>query len=507
MVTFSSADPRFDCPEPFILQTGDRVVVWQGFAEPVCTGPVYELFLNTSAFLGNDGDDVALFADDGACIDYVAFENGPEVDGPPASCAWSGPSPSNGDFEDLSLSRFDAAPFVDTDSGADWEPSGATTTRGPSSPGDANDAADEDGDGVLDATDNCTRIPNVDQADGDGDGVGQACDNCPDTASADQSDSDLDGAGDPCDPCPLDRSDDDDADGACANADNCPTVPNAGQADGDGDGLGDACEGLLVTVELPVMTDDIRSVELETTQHRQQPSARVGLRFDVLHRTLGRIDVSALPAGAVVDSASLVYFTTSGDPGGVESNGDLPPLGAPVLVEVHEVLRPWNFDEPLIHPETTEDNHLQVAWGDTTWKYAAFPVKWAQAGAADPTDVGPVLATQVIPSQTDVEIEIADPALAALVQGWIEGTSPNHGFLLKASAADEAPAADNFKVLCGKGFPLETSTGLSQAEAESHRPFVRLSYFTPSSSGQPERLDVPASDTPGKRDNVRLVAD
>ena len=54
-------------------------------------------------------------------------------------------------------------------------------------PFDANTTActsvnpdDIDGDGYLNATDNCPAIPNDDQADGDDDGVGNVCDKCPD---------------------------------------------------------------------------------------------------------------------------------------------------------------------------------------------------------------------------------------------------------------------------------------------------------------------------------------
>lgn len=38
---------------------------------------------------------------------------------------------------------------------------------------------DTDGDGIVDASDNCPAITNSDQMDTDGDGVGDACDNCP----------------------------------------------------------------------------------------------------------------------------------------------------------------------------------------------------------------------------------------------------------------------------------------------------------------------------------------
>ena len=62
---------------------------------------------------------------------------------------------------------------------------------------------DQDGDGVLDATDNCKATPNADQRDHDGDGHGDACDHCPHLADATDPDSDGDGVGDACDPRPT----------------------------------------------------------------------------------------------------------------------------------------------------------------------------------------------------------------------------------------------------------------------------------------------------------------
>jgi hypothetical protein len=66
---------------------------------------------------------------------------------------------------------------------------------------------DVDGDGILNASDNCPMRVNADQHDEDGDGVGDACDNCPAVANKNQSDvTDTqvplqlpDGVGDACD--------------------------------------------------------------------------------------------------------------------------------------------------------------------------------------------------------------------------------------------------------------------------------------------------------------------
>jgi cysteine-rich repeat protein len=47
---------------------------------------------------------------------------------------------------------------------------------------------DSDGDGIINARDNCAHVANSDQQDTDGDGVGNACDNCPDDVNPFQTD-------------------------------------------------------------------------------------------------------------------------------------------------------------------------------------------------------------------------------------------------------------------------------------------------------------------------------
>ena len=72
--------------------------------------------------------------------------------------------------------------------------------------------ADDDDDGVVDASDNCPLVANATQVNTDGDGLGDACDT------------------------------DDDNDGTLDVADNCPLVANPDQTNTDGDTSGDACD-------------------------------------------------------------------------------------------------------------------------------------------------------------------------------------------------------------------------------------------------------------------------
>jgi hypothetical protein len=103
---------------------------------------------------------------------------------------------------------------------------------------------DIDGDGILNAVDNCPTTSNPDQADADGDGIGDICDSC--LGSDDAIDTDSDGVPDGCDICPnSDDAIDSDGDGIPDGCDNCPTTSNPDQEDVDGDGIGDNCDSCL----------------------------------------------------------------------------------------------------------------------------------------------------------------------------------------------------------------------------------------------------------------------
>jgi len=166
-----------------------------------------------------------------------------------------------GDFFGLSAA-------IDGDSvviGSISEDSNATGVDGDQSNNSASAAGaayvfallDTDGDGVLDAFDNCLNVSNPTQTDTDADSLGDACDNCPGVSNGNQTDTDGDATGDACDGCPNDPAKiapgqcgcgvadtDTDGDNVADCVDGCPNDPaktdpglcGCGVADTDTDG-------------------------------------------------------------------------------------------------------------------------------------------------------------------------------------------------------------------------------------------------------------------------------
>jgi hypothetical protein len=274
-------------------------------------------------------------------------------------------------------------------------------------------------------------------------------------------------------------STDADGDGVLDVNDNCFSVRNADQADADHDGIGDACRHLPARVRLPVLEQDMRSDRPTWAQHRQQSTTRLGMINGSLYRSLGWVDLSSIPAGARVLDVRLVYWTTSGNPDAVGPNGDVRNQGGTVHVELRKVLRPWNHDEPLTYPPDLGDNDTPAGPGETSWNHALYPQTWQVPGAAGASDSAAVAPVGTVASATDRRFELAAPALVPLVQSWLEAPDGNHGFLLQVSENEETSGTDNRKILCGKGFPLETSTELDATAAETHRPEARITFRLP----------------------------
>ncbi|KYF62056.1 DNRLRE domain-containing protein [Sorangium cellulosum] len=269
---------------------------------------------------------------------------------------------------------------------------------------------DSDGDGVCDATDNCRVAANPGQADRDRDRVGDACDNCADASNPDQADADGDGIGDVCDPCPRG---DTDGDGVCDATDNCPATPNPDQVDSNGDGHGDACVGVCVTLQRGASGQVADALLLEAYpdySDGQSPYNATGTAHGARQQALYWFGLDGIPVGATVTSAEFgaVAFGSSDQ-----------------IVRVHRVTAPWSE-------------------GNVTWR--SFAASYDGAVEADLGWAGPYAVT-------------AD--LTELVQAWVDGAAPNHGFLL-----EEDPTGT-------------TSYRTSDHPDQSDRPWIEVCYLAP----------------------------
>ncbi|WP_437627284.1 DNRLRE domain-containing protein [Sorangium sp. So ce1151] len=250
-------------------------------------------------------------------------------------------------------------------------------------------------------------LTSVGSPDGDGDGIpdgpGLGCDNCPGENNPDQADQDDNGVGDVCDPCPrgdhdgdavCDEADncrdarnpdqtDSDGDSAGDACDNCPAVANADQLDSDGDGLGDACVGGCVTLQRGT-AGDIADADIWEAfpdyNDGHVPYNDSGLSHGFRKQALYRFGLDGIPAGATVTSAEF----------GVVAYG-----AGDQSVRVHRIAAPWSEDA-------------------VTWH--SFAARYDEAVEAELLWVGPYAMA-------------AD--LTELVQAWVDGETPNHGFLVE----------------------------------------------------------------------------
>ncbi|WP_438001829.1 DNRLRE domain-containing protein [Sorangium sp. So ce185] len=271
--------------------------------------------------------------------------------------------------------------------------------------------------------------------DGDGiaPGLGRGCDNCPVTHNPDQADEDADGIGDACDPCPrgdrdrdavCDAADncasaanpsqtDSDADGIGDACDNCPSAANPDQADSDGDGHGDACAHACVTLQRgtfgEVADADIWEAFPNYSDGRVPYNAS-GNAHGFRKQALYRFGLDSIPAGATVTSADFgVAAYGSGDE----------------TVRIHRITAPWREDA--------------VTWNNFAASYDADV-------EAELTWIGPY----------DMSAD-----LTGLVQAWVDGTAPNHGFLV-----EEDPTG-------------RTSYRSSDHPLQEDRPWLEVCYSAP----------------------------
>jgi hypothetical protein len=195
---------------------------------------------------------------------------------------------------------------------------------------------DTDGDGAVDAIDNCPLTANPGQEDADSDAMGDVCDNCPFDVNPQQDEFDGDGLGDACDNCPEDfnpSQDDLDSDAVGDACDNCLLEPNPSQTDIDDDFEGDHCDlddGLIYVgfestnqvqwqEEVGFDSWNLYKGDLDVLKATGVYTQLPGIGNHIASQQCGLENTSAGDFGPLT-TGKVAFFLTTGVAGGVENS-------------------------------------------------------------------------------------------------------------------------------------------------------------------------------------------
>lgn len=184
-------------------------------------------------------------------------------------------------------------------------------------------------------------------------------------------------------------------------------------------------------------------VVADTTLDLYQPgtnfgsSSELGVVEDSRQEILLRFDLSSIPAGAVIVNARLHLYTTQ------RSAVDT------INAAVYAVKRHW--EEP-----------------QATWGLASLTEPWGLGGANDTTTD-----RRAAPESTTVLFSLgwATWDVTALVQGWMDGSLPNEGVLVRGEEGIH---------------PYVRYVAASKEHSDaSKRPYISISYFIPTPTPTP----------------------
>lgn len=212
------------------------------------------------------------------------------------------------------------------------------------------------------------------------------------------------------------------------------------------------CANQPITVDLPAALDNILyesatgSVSNGLGRYLYTGNQSNGLR----RRSLISFDVSSIPSGAFVQSATLRLFCSQGQ-------------GALVPVRLHRVLESWG--EGTSDANGDESAGAAATPNDATWLHRFFATSfWSSAGGsfvATPSASTDVVAGNLVYDWTS-------SALASDVQGWIDVPGSSSGWIV---VGDEASGANT------KRFDSR------QNGTTANRPVLRVTYQATAPTG------------------------
>jgi hypothetical protein len=179
-------------------------------------------------------------------------------------------------------------------------------------------------------------------------------------------------------------------------------------------------------------------------------------RTSAERRALLSFDVSGIPAGSTITAVDLTLNISQAAP-----------LTPPTTVFAHRVLGAWG--EGASDSGTPGGGGILAAAGDVTWTMRVFP---GTAWATDGGDFAPGASGSAAAGDSGPFTIASTPGLVADVQGWLDGTTTNAGWILIApSVGANARRFDSRENLIPGNRPVLTVT------------------FSPPSSACPADLD------------------
>lgn len=162
-----------------------------------------------------------------------------------------------------------------------------------------------------------------------------------------------------------------------------------------------------------------------------QPFANSGTTQNFTkNRALFRFDVSSIPVGAQVSSASLAFEVTRQPVDGFASAD----------FGLHRMFVSWGEGVQTTANPGSPGQGAPAAAGEATWnaRFAQTGLNWATPGGLAGTDFAAASsAGQSIYSTANSPYFFTSAQLAADVQHWLDNPSANHGWMLLAN--DEGP--------------------------------------------------------------------
>jgi RHS repeat-associated protein len=205
------------------------------------------------------------------------------------------------------------------------------------------------------------------------------------------------------------------------------------------------------TTALPNCTNNGR----HSTAQVGTPSAGPG--SNAWFRALQSFDLANIPVTATVSSATASLWQLSSP-------------SVPLTVEAHRITRPWKEGTGV----------LSCSGDGATWAETEGGQPWSAAGG----DYDPAIAAQVSAAAGERGV-LREFDLTALVRGWVSGSVPNNGFLLRAG--NETPAAGKVITFASDDYtaslamrPKLVVTYADDSEAQAPR--VSLASPTPGST-------------------------